>query len=319
MDGCCYGCCCLRPKKSSLSNQVLTFFDSKRDLYTFYATLHSPFKNEIQVEQHTADLGPKQRKFIENNFNKLNLSTGLPYVQILLATSTLEVGVDFDKLRILFNFGAPFSYNTYLQRIGRAGRRANALIVCFLRYNFPLDNYYFENYRDLIEFKKDNVDMVPVVRDIPKAVRRFVFTLTSAIGVLSTKPDFVYPFSNVSMFYNQVFGKNYDELLKVTKNCFLKGPILRKSEVIEEIENAFEKIKIELEKKAVESSTAPMNLNDALDEIAQNDETSRLDFNLRSNEEEATIEINEPGSFLKIGSISEQQEPEIVEEEIEHS
>ena len=53
---------------------------------------------------------------------------------MIVATSTLELGIDVGDLDRLIQLGAPSSVASFLQRVGRTGRRAgttrNMLILC---------------------------------------------------------------------------------------------------------------------------------------------------------------------------------------------
>jgi hypothetical protein len=93
----------------------------------------------------------------------------------LLATQTLEVGVDFRNLQLEIQTGATYSYNDYIQRVGRAGRQGvPALVICVLRPQVPLDYYYFEHCRELVQFSDLTLDDVPLRTDNPYLIERHV-------------------------------------------------------------------------------------------------------------------------------------------------
>ena len=67
-------------------------------------------------------------------------------MNVLSATSTLEMGIDIGDLNTVFLAGLPDSAAGYLQRIGRAGRASgNSLVVNFARSSSKYDLYAFEN------------------------------------------------------------------------------------------------------------------------------------------------------------------------------
>lgn len=51
---------------------------------------------------------------------------------VISATLTLEMGIDVGKLESIFQINAPYSVSSFLQRLGRSGRRGNASEMWFL-------------------------------------------------------------------------------------------------------------------------------------------------------------------------------------------
>lgn len=103
-----------------------------------------------QVDGHNSTYTRQERADSEEKFNAGK-------IRVLVATSTLEVGVDFKNLDGMAIYGAPYAFNSYLQRIGRAGRRNDALIINFLSSNDPIDVYY---YRNASKFAKDPTQFI---------------------------------------------------------------------------------------------------------------------------------------------------------------
>jgi len=168
-----------------LKPQVLGFVNSIREANDLISrTRHRITRDfpNISVDGHNTDFDKVQRAEVEKKFNERG-------VNILYATRTLEVGVDFDDIDTLLVFGAPFSYNDYLQRIGRAGRKRDALIVTVLRNFIPIDNYYFEHSKELIDqdLHKYNIERVPILRDNPHIKKKSV--IASAFGYMAVHED----------------------------------------------------------------------------------------------------------------------------------
>ncbi|MDG6929828.1 MAG: DEAD/DEAH box helicase [Nitrososphaerota archaeon] len=91
-----------------------------------------------QVDGHTSNYTRQERAEIEEKFNS-------GQIRALVATSTLEVGVDFKGLDGLILYGAPQNINNYIQRVGRVGRKNDAVVFVFLNPDDPIDLYYFRN------------------------------------------------------------------------------------------------------------------------------------------------------------------------------
>jgi len=90
---------------------------------------------------HNSTCTRQERAEIEEKFN-----TGI--YRVLVATSTLEVGVDFKDIDLLMLYSVPYSFNSYLQRIGRAGRHRGAIVYILLNPANPIDVTY---YRDALK------------------------------------------------------------------------------------------------------------------------------------------------------------------------
>ena len=156
---------------------MLVFSDAKKTVYQlegslpeFYATLRGtilPSEGPLPTTRsHTGDLDRDERRNIELAFDRQQ-------IRVLLATQTLEVGVDFQALQLEIQVGATYSYNDYIQRVGRAGRKGvEALVICVLRPQVPLDYYYFEHCRELVQFSPDSLDDIPLRSDNPFIVER---------------------------------------------------------------------------------------------------------------------------------------------------
>jgi len=74
-------------------------------------------------------------------------------VDVLSATTTLEMGVDVGGLRVVVNSVMPPARYNYQQRVGRAGRRSDAVFstaitVAGNRFN---DDHYYANPRPMLE------------------------------------------------------------------------------------------------------------------------------------------------------------------------
>lgn len=161
------------------TNRILVFSDSKRTVYQLEASLPEFYAGlpgailpsdwpTAATRSHTGDHSPNERRTVETAFDQGAL-------RVLLATQTLEVGVDFRNLQLEIQTGATYSYNDYIQRVGRAGRQGvPALVICILRPQVPLDYYYFEHCRELVQFSDLTLDDVPLRTDNPYLVERHV-------------------------------------------------------------------------------------------------------------------------------------------------
>jgi hypothetical protein len=111
-----------------------------RDFQTLFSDLY------ITCDLHSSEISAEDRRQVETEFDAGSL-------QVLIATSTLEMGVDISELAKVLMIGVPPSDSSYVQRAGRAGRGGdrNAIIATLCMNSRPRDNYYFHNPKQLIE------------------------------------------------------------------------------------------------------------------------------------------------------------------------
>lgn len=90
-----------------------------------YLREYLPFAAEIFV--HYSNLDPQLRRDVEEGF-------AAAAVAICVSTSTLELGIDIGSIDEVVLIGPPPTIPSFLQRIGRGGRRANRTqVLCLFR------------------------------------------------------------------------------------------------------------------------------------------------------------------------------------------
>jgi len=193
-------------------------------------------KNFI-IRGHTSQFERDLRAEIEKKFTKKE-------IDVLYATSTLEVGVDFDDINVLLLHGAPYSFNDYLQRVGRSGRKKDAIVITTLRKWSHLDYYYFEKCRSMLE-NPDEFVVDPPFSDknevIFKNHLRALF-----FDYLSTLPNTekIYGIKELKEFISKEgskeISKEFKEKFKeFIKNCF--GSSLEEGKLFDEVLEEFAK------------------------------------------------------------------------------
>lgn len=98
--------------------------------------------------EHTGLLERKRREAVEKRFQA---TTGYDVYNVLIATSTLEMGIDIGNLDNTTNIGIPPLPSNFLQRIGRAGRKSGTATVLNIALNKPHDAFYFESPEEMME------------------------------------------------------------------------------------------------------------------------------------------------------------------------
>lgn len=114
--------------------KILVFQDSHRSAEYLFQRIGSSSK---EVGIHRAGLAKKVREEVEQQFRD-----GI--INLLIATPTLELGVDIGDLEIVVT--PPISINRTIQRIGRAGRKGqDAIAIIHLNADDPISQYYYDN------------------------------------------------------------------------------------------------------------------------------------------------------------------------------
>lgn len=102
------------------------------------AMLDLPF-SMLMAQEHSAQVPAKEREAIEEEFKK---SEGK--YNCLVATPTLEMGIDVGALDMVLMRNAPPKPSNYWQRAGRAGRRHRMAVIYTYCRRSNHDSYFFE-------------------------------------------------------------------------------------------------------------------------------------------------------------------------------
>jgi ATP-dependent Lhr-like helicase len=106
--------------KGSAKN--LLFVDSRRQAEAMQARL---CERGIEAQCHHSSLSQDLREKAEETFRCSSQHARKP--QAIVCTSTLELGLDVGDIDKVFQLGAPSTVSAFLQRLGRAGRRADSV------------------------------------------------------------------------------------------------------------------------------------------------------------------------------------------------
>jgi DEAD/DEAH box helicase domain-containing protein len=103
----------------------------------------------VIAAEHTGLLERKEREQLEIRFKSRKPEPW--YENLLSATPTLEMGVDIGDLSAVMLCSVPPNQSSYLQRIGRAGRRdGNAVATTLAEGNSPHDLYFYEETDEML-------------------------------------------------------------------------------------------------------------------------------------------------------------------------
>jgi DEAD/DEAH box helicase domain-containing protein len=159
----------------------------------------------VIAAEHTGMLERPEREQIEERFKSKNPEPW--YENLLSATPTLEMGVDIGALSSVMMCSVPPNQASYLQRMGRAGRRdGNALSTTLADGASPHDLYFYE---DTMEMLAGPVDPPGVFLKAAEVLRRQLFAFCMDDWVSGLKSLTAFP-DKTSVALDAVEGNNQD-------------------------------------------------------------------------------------------------------------
>ena len=106
--------------RSSEYDKVLCFVNSRRRCDDVYLVLRDlqPYESFV----HYSTLTKEQREYVERGYKSAQMA-------VCVATTTLELGIDIGSIQEVILVDAPATVSSFLQRIGRGGRRGQYTYV----------------------------------------------------------------------------------------------------------------------------------------------------------------------------------------------
>lgn len=102
----------------------------------------------IYAAEHTGILERKDRENKEIDFKERPRYNSL---NTIVATSTLEMGIDIGTLNAAINNSVPPLTSNFLQRVGRAGRSSGSALITNFAQTKAHDLFYYEEPKDMME------------------------------------------------------------------------------------------------------------------------------------------------------------------------
>ncbi len=124
-------------------------------LETFYPSF-------FNSEAYKGETTPIRRRRMEGYFRN---GMSLNYIS---SGPAMEVGINIGDLNIMLLYGTPPNVNSYLQRIGRAGRKMKKSLIVSVSKRNPIDYYYYQRPSDLM---KQSEQPVPINDKNPRVIR----------------------------------------------------------------------------------------------------------------------------------------------------
>ncbi len=121
----------------------------KDNVFDYYRMVYNRGRAlRIFAKDHTGLIDRNKREKLERDFK---LRPSYQSTNVLVATSTLEMGIDIGDLNIAFNASIPPETSNYLQRVGRAGRASGTSLIVNLAGRDEHDQYFFEDTMSMMQ------------------------------------------------------------------------------------------------------------------------------------------------------------------------
>jgi DEAD/DEAH box helicase domain-containing protein len=124
-------------------------YEQKENVFDYYRMVYNRGRAlRIFAKDHTGLIDRDKRERLERDFK---LRPTYQSTNVLVATSTLEMGIDIGDLNIAFNASIPPETSNYLQRVGRAGRASGTSLIVNLAGRDQHDQYFFEDTMSMMQ------------------------------------------------------------------------------------------------------------------------------------------------------------------------
>jgi superfamily II DNA/RNA helicase len=128
------------------------------------------YRPPLEIGWHRGGLEKEERVKAVNRFaaaRRLTASSAAGGdewpIDVMVATRTLELGIDIGDVTTVINSSAPFSVNEYTQRIGRGGRQRDSLALTVVNPTNPLDAYFMRHFDRYVHATAEDFEDAPII------------------------------------------------------------------------------------------------------------------------------------------------------------
>lgn len=95
-------------------------------------------------------------------------------IDLMIATKSLEVGIDIGDVTTVINASAPFTANEYVQRVGRGGRKKDSLAITVVNPENAIDAYFKKHFAEYVDAKDEIYEEAPIILNNDIIIRRHI-------------------------------------------------------------------------------------------------------------------------------------------------
>lgn len=146
---------------------VVSYFNSIRELGSAKTTIEDDIQNEVKSKRDILPIyeltSRMDSKDLPDILSKLNISgDNENSIDILACSNMFSVGVDVQRLGLMFMNNQPKSTSEYIQSTGRVGRNGTGLVLVLYNWGRPRDQSHFEQFFDYHNRIQSHVEAMTV-------------------------------------------------------------------------------------------------------------------------------------------------------------
>lgn len=93
-------------------------------------------------------------------------------IDLMVATKSLEVGIDIGDVTTVINASAPYTANEYVQRVGRGGRKKDSMAITVVNSENAIDAYFKKHFKEYVAAKNDVFEEAPIILNNDIIIKR---------------------------------------------------------------------------------------------------------------------------------------------------
>jgi len=183
--------------------------------YEYLESYNSLFKTFLEIGWHRGGLEQEERL---KSITRFSTSQKIQWadesiadpIDIMVATKTLELGIDIGDVTNVFNLASPFTTNEYVQRIGRGGRKKDSAAITIIDPSNPLDFYFKDHFNQYANPSDRIFEDAPIIitnKSIVKShIHALILDFLASQIIRDTREIKVEDLENFSFVYQ---GANY--------------------------------------------------------------------------------------------------------------
>jgi ATP-dependent Lhr-like helicase len=170
-------------KMLSFNGKGIIFTSSKQEAEVLN---HYFIRKGFRSLLHHGSMGKEIREQTENIFKSS------PDYKIMIATTTLEMGIDIGDVAYVFFYSVPKSAASFMQRLGRAGRKTGvAKALIYVNTELENEKKLFDEHLNLFAnvqlFKENDVEPIDMIRFYPQLLAHQIISMVLAEKLITFK------------------------------------------------------------------------------------------------------------------------------------